>query len=817
MNAFVSQFVGSPTVAPTGGGAGPLGSGTDDSSADVFGGLVAGDVASASPLPVRAAPLQPAGSLTGVVSTAQQTLNEPNATAATTRLGLAPADVAPTAAIVAAPVTAVASDALLAGPAGKPASAVSLDSIIDPPAATVLTQLSDLASPSPDAEGSVAGVKTAAATLVPSARPARAELIERPSNAVLPIQSLLNTSAIPRAQSAELTSEGPTPPENSAPSARPIRAAGPEADDNEPGPALASTPQPTTAPPVIAQPVIAQPVLPQPAPTPQTSQAGALQSGDEMGASKAQVVAASAAQVQPLALRVPATSHLAVAAVAPLNAQASAAAAPTPAPAQDVASGSAPQSRQAVTPAPTGSPAETTAFSNPQGLVPQAQPSEDSSAAFAALPPTESAPALIDPSLATAVPAEQPTADRPLVAPRPEFLAQASIPESRTSVITVGTAPSTPPNPSPPPSLTRAPATGGIPAAVAPPPTQDSSPLVGGQVSAPAIGDAQPVRTSSDLPVAAAADAAAVQGADETTPHTPVRPSGRLNAGREATVLGGAHPTASTRNGGLTAERAIEAVPNSSSEDGQLDAETAPLKGGAQPHLTADARSPGAPSTPSVDPTPTNLQSIAAPANVQSSAQAAPTPSQPVAVTVADLSAQIARKTDQGSSRFDVQLTPDGLGRVDVAVEIDAKGRVTASLSFEKADSAALLKDHSDDLQVALQGAGLTLAPDALKFNHTLSAGAQATAGHSGAAGGGTTNSPNVPTGGSTASASTGDLSAGGQSFQQGQGSPQGQSDRAPAYPTARSFAVAAEAADVADRQAAWRVDTALRGLDIRI
>ena len=75
--------------------------------------------------------------------------------------------------------------------------------------------------------------------------------------------------------------------------------------------------------------------------------------------------------------------------------------------------------------------------------------------------------------------------------------------------------------------------------------------------------------------------------------------------------------------------------------------------------------------------------------------------------TVANLAAQIAKKLDGRSSRFDVQLDPAGLGKVDVRVEIDSAGKMTAALNFDNQQAANELKSRSGELlsaRVALVG-----------------------------------------------------------------------------------------------------------------
>ena len=78
--------------------------------------------------------------------------------------------------------------------------------------------------------------------------------------------------------------------------------------------------------------------------------------------------------------------------------------------------------------------------------------------------------------------------------------------------------------------------------------------------------------------------------------------------------------------------------------------------------------------------------------------------------TVANLAAQIAKKLDGRSTRFDVQLEPAGLGKVDVRVEIGAGGRVSAAMAFDNPQAAAELRSRSGELQRALEQAGFDLS-----------------------------------------------------------------------------------------------------------
>lgn len=85
--------------------------------------------------------------------------------------------------------------------------------------------------------------------------------------------------------------------------------------------------------------------------------------------------------------------------------------------------------------------------------------------------------------------------------------------------------------------------------------------------------------------------------------------------------------------------------------------------------------------------------------------------------TTAHLAAQIARKLEGRSTRFDMVLTPEDLGRVDVTVEIDADGQLAARLAFDNPAAAADLRGRADELRRQLQDAGFQLSQDSLDFS----------------------------------------------------------------------------------------------------
>lgn len=84
--------------------------------------------------------------------------------------------------------------------------------------------------------------------------------------------------------------------------------------------------------------------------------------------------------------------------------------------------------------------------------------------------------------------------------------------------------------------------------------------------------------------------------------------------------------------------------------------------------------------------------------------------------TTAQIAAQITRKLEGRSTRFEMALTPEGLGRVDISLDIEADGALRATLAFDNPVAATELRGRVDELRRQLTDAGFTLADDALSF-----------------------------------------------------------------------------------------------------
>lgn len=84
--------------------------------------------------------------------------------------------------------------------------------------------------------------------------------------------------------------------------------------------------------------------------------------------------------------------------------------------------------------------------------------------------------------------------------------------------------------------------------------------------------------------------------------------------------------------------------------------------------------------------------------------------------TTALISAQILKRLDSRTTRFDMALTPEGLGRVDISLEIDGDGHVQVRLAFDNPAAATDLRGRADELRRQLLDAGLQLSRDGLEF-----------------------------------------------------------------------------------------------------
>ena len=233
---------------------------------------------------------------------------------------------------------------------------------------------------------------------------------------------------------------------------------------------------------------------------------------------------------------------------------------------------------------------------------------------------------------------------------------------------------------------------------------------------------------SNPVPLAAAADVAAAVIAAELSaepdqPAADQQPAPAPSATPQAapSIRAARHELAQQTSNAATTPAQPETTNGTANPLAKADATVTHTT--AQPVKTAEATAASL-SSP-VPVAPEAQAASAVPSDMQSVQQAvAPdrdlglsTLSRATVETTAQLAAQIARKLDGRSTRFDMVLTPEDLGRVDVSLEIGKDGQLSARLAFDNPAAAADLKGRADELRRQLQDAGFQVAGDALDFS----------------------------------------------------------------------------------------------------
>jgi chemotaxis protein MotD len=85
-------------------------------------------------------------------------------------------------------------------------------------------------------------------------------------------------------------------------------------------------------------------------------------------------------------------------------------------------------------------------------------------------------------------------------------------------------------------------------------------------------------------------------------------------------------------------------------------------------------------------------------------------------VPVAGLALEIAAQSRAGKNRFEIRLDPPELGRIDVRLDMDKDGNVTSRMIVERSETLDLLRRDAQQLERALNQAGLKTADNALEF-----------------------------------------------------------------------------------------------------
>lgn len=373
-----------------------------------------------------------------------------------------------------------------------------------------------------------------------------------------------------------------------------------------------------------------------------------------------------------------------------------------------------------------------------EGLPPTGQPTRQ--AAASARPADATAPASPIASATTAV------ADDATALPHAEAVpvARAAAPAPMSVVMTASSIPAAPTT-----ATTTRPATETAPAQpLAAEPVVPATPTAGAEASAPVAAPAsrptapvaphpvvpstsQPARpapsddTADTVKTAAAPVVASSEPETEVAPQTPP-PTIAAPAPAPAPARNGSARLDERRSNAATASAPAEARGDASTGARSILPTSTPSV--AVPATTAALSDTAAPAPlATADAAPLDAQPDLAPAQPLLDAQtAAPTAhrdlglsqlSRATVETTAQLAAQIIRKLEGRSTRFDMALTPEGLGRVDVSLEIDSDGRLAARLAFDNPAAATDMRARADELRRQLQDAGFQLTQDSLEFS----------------------------------------------------------------------------------------------------
>jgi len=87
------------------------------------------------------------------------------------------------------------------------------------------------------------------------------------------------------------------------------------------------------------------------------------------------------------------------------------------------------------------------------------------------------------------------------------------------------------------------------------------------------------------------------------------------------------------------------------------------------------------------------------------------------AVPLSGLAMEIAASANSGKTRFEIRLDPAELGRIDVRIDIDRHGQVTSHLTVERPETLSMLRQDANQLQRALDNAGLSTGNSGLQFS----------------------------------------------------------------------------------------------------
>jgi flagellar hook-length control protein FliK len=352
-------------------------------------------------------------------------------------------------------------------------------------------------------------------------------------------------------------------------------------------------------------------------------------------------------------------------------------------------------------------------------------------------PPTEGADLSLAPGLLTTViPLTVPLTASPVVPTGVEPPAAGGSAEPvATAVATPTSGPSTSPTPSPPMAPISPPAAQALPEAAPQASEPQAQPAATAKAAERQGLAAAPTAKAIDpqiLPVAVAADEASLLPSGENSMDITLSEEESATAPVKPPAVPSQSPPPPPPLRAL-AERTSKPL-NPDTQTSNFSAPTEAKAGAQTPSAPPSlAEQPGKPASPvaaaqaapaAADTAPASAESAPAGEPVSAQAEAAgparehglSTLSRATIDATAQIAAQILRKLEGRSTRFEIALRPDELGRVDVKLDIDAEGRLAARLAFDNPVAATDLRGRVDDLRRQLEAAGFQLADDAFEF-----------------------------------------------------------------------------------------------------
>jgi chemotaxis protein MotD len=209
-----------------------------------------------------------------------------------------------------------------------------------------------------------------------------------------------------------------------------------------------------------------------------------------------------------------------------------------------------------------------------------------------------------------------------------------------------------------------------------------------------------------------------------------VAKEGAATAGEQDSAAGTADATATSDAGTVVPSVTphTEAAGKPKGENGMAEAVKADMSSNLVTSTAAHANAHSA--TADTGPTSLNssgngLQAAGAIQTQQPSASTAPaaaaqltaTAATSAAVPLSGLAMEIAASANSGKTRFEIRLDPAELGRIDVRIDIDRHGQVTSHLTVERPETLSMLRQDANQLQRALDNAGLSTGNGGLQFS----------------------------------------------------------------------------------------------------